>query len=400
MGMRIGICGIGRFAPCFIPLFKAHPLVDEVVLADLIPERAHTAAEAYGIERVLGSLDELCESDVDAIAILTQRQLHGPQAIQALEAGKHVYCAVPMGISLDEIGKIVETVERTGLLYMMGETSYYYPSTLYCRKRFQQGAFGRFVYAEAQYLHDMDHFYASFRHSGGPDWTRVAGLPPMYYPTHSTSMVLSVTGARATHVSCLGLVDDHSDEIFRAGNNLWDNVFSNESALMRTSDGGVVRINEMRRVGWFGGNSVYMSLFGTEASFEENAISTCWASKGRAQKPLDITRELTCAPMVGHVELSEDVKGQVGEEFFMGVTSVHPIERLPDTFRGLPNGHYGSHQFLVDDFCRAWADHTLPPCHVWNAAKWNAPGLVAHESAKQDGKVLEIPDFGDPPGDR
>jgi predicted dehydrogenase len=398
--MKIGICGIGRFAPCFIPLFAAHPLVDEVVLADLVAERAQAAAQAHGIARVLGSLDELCASDVDAIAILTQRQLHGPQVLQALEAGKHVYSAVPMGVSLDEIARIVEAVERTGLLYMIGETSYYYPSTLYCRARYRKGDFGKFAYAEAQYLHDMDHFYASFQHSGGPEWKQVAGLPPMYYPTHSTSMVLSVTGARATHVSCLGFSDAHADEIFRVGNNHWDNVFSNESALMRTSDGGVMRINEMRRVGWFGGNSVYMSFFGTEAAFEENAISTCWVSKDRAQPPVDITQELTCAPMAGHVRLGEGAEGRVGEEFFTGVTGVHPIERLPDTFRGLPNGHYGSHQFLVDDFCRAWATHTLPPCHVWNAAKWNAPGLVAHESAKQDGKVLEIPDYGDPPWGR
>ena len=54
MGMKIGICGVGRFASCFIPLFQAHPLVDEVVLADLIPERAQEAASASGIKRVVG----------------------------------------------------------------------------------------------------------------------------------------------------------------------------------------------------------------------------------------------------------------------------------------------------------------------------------------------------------
>ena len=176
----------------------------------------------------------MCKSDVDVICIFTQRHLHGPHILQALKAGKHVYSAVPTGLSVDELGAIVDTVEKTGQVFMTGETSYYYPSTLYVRQRFNNGDFGKFAYAEAAYYHDMDHFYASFQHSGGADWKTYAGIPPMYYPTHSTSMILSVTGARAASVSCLGMVDDHEDGIFRVGANRWDNTFSNESALMRT----------------------------------------------------------------------------------------------------------------------------------------------------------------------
>ena len=397
MGMKIGICGVGQFSPCFTRLFKAHPLVDEVVLADLIPERARAEAARVGIRRVFASLDELCRSDVDAIAIFTQRQSHGPHVLQALSAGKHVYCAVPMAMKVEEISQILEAIKRTGLLYMTGETSYYYPSTLYCRKRFQAGDFGRFAYAEAQYLHDMEHFYEPYQHSGGPDWKRVAGLPPMYYPTHSVSMVLSVTGARATHVSCLGMRDQHEDQIFGAGRNHWDNPFSNESALMRSSDGGVIRINEMRRVGWHGGNSVYMSFFGTDGSFEENGVSSCWLTRN-ARDLRDVTKEVTCGPS-GEIDVQKaGTPGALRPEFFSSVSPAHPANRLPESFKGLPNGHYGSHQFLVDDFVTAWATRTLPPCHAWNAARWDMPGLIAHESALREGEMLPIPDFGDAPG--
>ncbi|MHA6618063.1 Gfo/Idh/MocA family oxidoreductase [Pseudonocardia sp. DLS-67] len=61
-------------------------------------------------------------SDVDAVAIFTQRWTHGPLVVAALEAGKHVYSAVPMAITADEIGAIIEAVRKTGLTYMMGET--------------------------------------------------------------------------------------------------------------------------------------------------------------------------------------------------------------------------------------------------------------------------------------
>ena len=390
MGMKIGICGTGHFGLCFIPLFKAHPLVDELILADVLPERVQKAAEHFDVKQTMDSLDALCDSDVDAIAIFTQRQLHGAQAIQALKAGKHVYCAVPAAMSLDDLSIIVATVENTGLLYMNGETSYYYPATIYCRNQFSEGDFGKFAYAEAQYLHDMEHFYTAYEHSGGPEWKRLAGLPPMYYPTHSVSMILSVTGARATHVSCLGYVDDHEDEIFRIGNNDWDNVFSNESALMRTSDGGVIRINEMRRIGFGGNNGVYMSMFGTEGCFEENGIASCFSAKTPGSL-VDLTDLLKCEGMVGHAHIPASEQGMVGAEFFSGTCDIHPTDRLPESFKGQPNGHFGSHQFLVDDFVRAWADKTVPPCNVWNAANWCAPGVVAHESAKRNGEMMEIP---------
>ena len=39
MRIRIGICGVGSFAECFIPLFKAHPEVENVVLCDLDAEK-------------------------------------------------------------------------------------------------------------------------------------------------------------------------------------------------------------------------------------------------------------------------------------------------------------------------------------------------------------------------
>ena len=63
----------------------------------------------------------------------------------------------------------------------------------------------------------------------------------------------------------------------------------------------------------------------------------------------------------------------------------------------MPTGHFGSHLFLVDDFVRACTTGMLPPNHVWAAARYNIPGLVAHESAMRGGELLDVPDFGDAP---
>ena len=203
--IKVGILGAGGFARAFTPLFKAHPQVRAVSLTEILPERRRAEAALAGVTETYGSLDELLASDCDAVAIFTQRWMHAPQAIAALRAGKHVYSAVPAGTTPEELVELVETVKRTGLIYMMGETSYYYPSTIFCREMWRQGRFGRFVYGEGEYMHDMSHgFYQAYQHSGGADWKRTAGVPPMLYPTHTVSMIVSVTGARMTRVSCLG----------------------------------------------------------------------------------------------------------------------------------------------------------------------------------------------------
>jgi predicted dehydrogenase len=398
MGFKIGIVGTGSFARGFVPLFKNHPFTDEVVLADLIKERVEKMAEDFQIKRYVYSLDEMLKTNVDAVAIFTQRHLHGEQVKRALQAGKHVYCAVPMAQTQDEVFEILELVRRTGLIYMTGETSYYYPSAVFCRDRFKAGAFGHFVYGEARYFHDMSHgFYDAFRRSGGADWKRVAGIPPMHYPTHSISLVLSVTGAKALKVSCLGYIDRHMDGIFRKGGNLWDNPFSNETALFRTSDGGMMRINEFRRIGWSGKVGEDVSLFGTLGSFEENALTSVWTTLDRNDIE-DVTPLLTCRH-----DPSPAVQGEhstIARDFHSSVAKVHHTYRLPDSFKGLPNGHYGSHQFLVDDFMKALATNQLPPNHAWRAAEYILPGLVAHQSALRDGELMSIPDVGEVPSDR
>jgi len=367
-----------------------------VVLADLLPDRLAEAAKKIGVERTFPSLDELCKTDVDAIAIFTQRWLHGPQAIQALKAGKHVYSAVPAAITLDDLGELVDTVKSTGLTYMLGETSYYRPQTIYCRERFARGDFGRFVYGEGQYHHDMSHgFYEAYQRSGGADWKKTASFPPMLYPTHSASHILGVTFARMTDVSCLGSVDDSDDGVFRADVSTWNNVFSNETALFRTSDRGMARINEFRRIA--AGES-RMSILGTLGSYEEQTDTAVWQGLDKKDK-----EDLSWIRDYSGVEITRENLGALPDNYIgrrhLGVSPVAPVHRLPMEFVGLPNGHRGSHQFLVVDFMEACLTGKLPPNNVWLAARYNAPGIVAHESAKRDGERLPIPDFGAPRSD-
>ena len=213
MSISVGMVGLGMFGPSFIQSYKAHPDVHRLALCDLNEDRLTKWAKQFEISETYSTLDDICKSDLDALVIITQHWMHAPQAIQAMEAGKHVYTAVPATASLDECEALIRTVERTGMIYMNGETSYFRPETVFCRQKAAEGAFGEFVHCRAEYFHDMDHgLYDVAKNRWGALWGRdKTGGIPMYYPTHSTCFPISVMKAHATSVSAQGYIYPNDD---------------------------------------------------------------------------------------------------------------------------------------------------------------------------------------------
>ncbi|GAB4098227.1 Gfo/Idh/MocA family oxidoreductase [Sinomonas halotolerans] len=398
MTFRLGIVGAGQFAGQFAKLFAAHPEISSVHVTDVLPERAEALVQRLGLDGTHPTFEAMLDDGgLDAVAIFTQRWTHGPLVLDALRAGKHVYSAVPMAISEGEIAEIIEAVRETGLTYMMGETSYYNPATVYARGRREEGAFGRIFYAEGDYVHDMDlGFYEAYQYSGGADWKRTASYPPMLYPTHSVGGVLGAIGGHAVSVSCIGVRDERGDGVFDRDVSMFGNDFSNATALFELAGGGSMRINEFRRVGYPSHlRESRFRFFGTEGSFEQLVEAAVWQDKEGFE---DVTAQLRAHRTVDLDDPSlADVAPALREAFVSGLAPVHDSGRLPAELRGLPNGHEGSHHFLVDDFATAVSRGTLPTVNAWEAARYTLPGIVAHESALRGGERLPVPDFGDAP---
>ena len=394
--LRVCFIGCGEFAANFVPLFKAHPLVEKVYVCDLIREHAQDYSARFGVE-IIDSFEEALKSpSVNTVAIFAQRHLHGPLVKKALLAGKHVYSAVPMASRVDECQEIVELVKKTGLTYMMGETCIYYPCSMFCKERYESGEMGRFVYAEAQYHHDVSHFPKNFRAD-----TRSAGVPPFYYPTHSTAMVLHAVGAHVTKVVAMGYQDQEDDGLFRKGVNQWDNVYSDEFSLMQLSNGGTARINECRRIGYKAPSSYINGFYGTKGAYQfSNAqhILTHLTKEGVDFQ--DVSALVNPRGMEEH-RGDADFKTQVANhawqwDLFSPVQYAR-VATLPESFKGLPNGHMASHQLLVDDFCTAVFFEKPPTVSAWDAARYTIPGLLAHESILKGSLPIEVPDCGDAP---
>jgi predicted dehydrogenase len=398
MTFSLGIVGAGQFSARFAKLFAAHPGVTGVHVTDLLPERAERLAATEGLTGTFPSYEAMLDSPaIDAVAIFTQRWTHAPLVLDGLRAGKHVFSAVPMAVTVEEIAAIVEAVRATGLTYMMGETSHYHPATVHARQRIAEGAFGRVFYAEGDYVHDMDlGFYDAYRYSGGADWKATASYPPLLYPTHSVGGVLGAWPTRAVSVSAIGVRDERGDGVFDRSVSRFDNDVSNATALFEVAGGGSFRTNEFRRVGYPAHiRESRFRFFGTEASMEQLATVALWQDKKGVR---DISELLEPRKRTAPDDpLLQDVAPELRAAFTSGCAPVHDRSRLPREYDTLPNGHEGSHHFLADDFVTAVNSRTLPPVNAWVAARYTLPGIVAHESARQGGARLEIPDFGDPP---
>lgn len=392
----MGIVGAGPFAESFARLWRAHPGVGEILVTDLVPERARRLAASNDLAGTFPSYEAMLDSAVDAIAICTQRWTHGPLVCQALHAGKHVFSAVPMAVAVQEIAAIIEAVRASGLTYMMGETSYYHPATVFARNQLAKGGFGRLVYAEGDYLHDMDlGFYEAYKRSGGKNWKAVASFPPMLYPTHSVGGVLGAWPTHATSVSAIGVIDDRADGVFDRAVSQFQNDFSNATALFEVAGGGCFRTNEFRRVGYPSHiRESRFRFFGTEGSLEQLATVSLWQDKTGVE---DITDHLRCRTVAPDDPSLYGVPPLLRDAFTSGSAPVHDRSRLPKQFANIVSRHEGSHQFLADDFVTAVNTGTLPSVNAWVAARYTLPGIIAHKSAVMSGVRLDIPDFGDAP---
>lgn len=405
--MKIAVIGCGRFSQFFVPLFKAHKLVEELYVCDLKRERAEEFASRFGV-KIIDSFEEaLASSEINAIAIFTQRFTHGQMAIRSLEAGKHVYSSVPCAIKVEEIQKIAELVKKTRLTYSMGETGYYRGPTVFCRREFAKGTFGKFTYGEAHYNHDIRNMEQSFRSSGGDDWKKFAGIPPMYYPTHSTAMVLgSMPGVYAKKVMAFGFKGSPRTDIYGTdGQNIYGNPFSNTTMLLELSNGGIARISENRCVGWYCPETYISQFYGTDGGYEfsvaRHHLCTWDPSNPGRTIMRDVTPELQPPTVLEAIEnnYADGIQQIANGLGFEDTCPIQPTHRLPKEFEGIPNKHNGTHHFLIDDFMRAYETGKLSPTNIWQVARFNIPGLMAQESAMNNGKTLDVIDLGDPPED-
>jgi predicted dehydrogenase len=363
----------GRFGAGF--QWHLQPDCEVAAVCDIRPDRLEDLANTYKCgNRYRSYRDMLKHPGLDAVALFTPAPLHAWMSIEAMKGGKHVICAVPAGVTEVELANLLEVVKRTGLRYMMAETSYYRPEIMTCMEWSRDGKFGTIFYSEAEYHHE-GLLALMFDDRGFPTWRH--GFPPMLYPTHCTGMIVPVTGERLTEVQAVGWGDGH--EILQT--NQYKNPFWNTTGFFKTSKGHSCRISMCWHIA--AGEVERAQFFGDRASYVLARPGGVPNTVMRIEKDGETVIDSNGYP-----------EGRVSIKPF---DQPNHFEKLPEPMR-VKTGHGNSHTFLTHEFIRAIVEERHPSVDIWESIAYTLPGIVAHESALKGGESRKIPDYGRRPG--
>ncbi len=363
--VRIGVVG-GNFGSMFY--WHEHPDCIVEAVSDLIPARRKHLQNVYKCDKPYESLEKLIlDPDIDAVAVFTGAPDHVRHCKACMEAGKHVICAVPAAINMEQAEELKVVVERTGLSYMMAETSYYRQPTISARQFYKDGKFGDLYYTESEYHHAglEDLFYDT---DGKKTWRY--GYPPMFYPTHCTSLLTGITGERLTEVTCVGWGDDSKF----LTDNVYNNPFWNQTAFFKTDKGNSFRV----AIYWAGAHrgTERAQWYGSDMSFfmpHPNGMpATIVRASGASEKD-----------EAGFVR-------QLSEFEVYKQPAYYLTDMLPEPMRH-SGGHDAAEVFLTHEFIDALMHERTPVIDVYESLAYTVPGLIAHKSSLEGGRQLKVP---------
>ena len=137
--MKVLMIGHGAFAQKHMDGIDNIDGAEVVSIMGRRPDATQAAAEARGIPHWSTDLDECLTQDVDCAIITSATQVHAQQAVQCLEAGKHVEVEIPMADTLADARAIHEAQKKTGLIAMAGHTRRFNPSHQWVHNKITAG---------------------------------------------------------------------------------------------------------------------------------------------------------------------------------------------------------------------------------------------------------------------
>ena len=352
--IRLGIWGLGRGMHTFNTLKLLN--FDVVAGCDYNQHMRDNFLTANPGAYVTADADEFLKQDFDAVLLATFCPAHADNAIQCLQAGKHVMSEVTSFFTMAEGVRLVEEVEKRKLVYNLAENYPFSAANMWLAARWKEGLFGELMYGEYEYVHECRSLC----------YTYIDGLPIQpghtvhnwrswfnfhYYCTHSLGPAMVITGTRPVRVESLPATPKLAGYL---GDSL-ANGGTMTPSLIRMSNGGVVR-----------------NLMG--AATNDSHHQRLWGTLGAAE--------------IGHD----------GLKLRLGASGHSPMFKMNPQWEGLgelaaKTGHGGGDFWTLYYFAREILTGEKGPFDIYGAADVTIPGILACRSSHEDGKPFDVPDF-------
>jgi len=351
--LRVGVVGLRR-GRIFVDFFER--LQDCELCAVYDPDER--AMEPYGHLSRYAEYDRFLEDGLDIVAVISPAPLHAEQSLKAMESGAHVLCETPCVYSVEEAHAVVNTSKRTGKRLMLAEDYIWMGWAVGIKRKASEGSFGRIVYAEGDYTHDCRDImladeggYVPYaerdKHPSATRTWRATHLPPLFYTSHTLGPLLHIMDDRV--VSALGVsTGTHTAPDL--------GTIDLEVGLFETEKGAVIRLTNGFSVAH--PYALYYNFVGTKGSVK-----------------------LSMGGQESFVWYSETAQPRHSG----WQTASEPWNERTD---GEDNA-----AAMVREFVQSIVDDTPPPLDVYRSLDFVLPGILAHESAMQDSRKIEVPDL-------
>lgn len=309
--MNIGIIGCGKITQVrHVPEYMENPECSIMKVYDLNQKRAEEVAGMCGA-LACGSEEEIFKDpQIDAVSICVINTEHAKVAVRALEAGKHVLCEKPMGISLEECTRMAEAARENGRRLLIGQNQRLLHTHRQAKAMIEQGAIGRPLT-----------FHTAFGHSGPDGWSVDRGSGTWFFDrnrsyygvmgdlgVHKVDLIQFLLGKRAESVFA---AFDTLDKTYQDGSRI--DVEDNAVCILRMSGG----ITGTIKASWtyYGEEDNRTEIIGTEGNmtiFGPSGHSIVIARKDGTRIACDMDRIQTN---------SEQSRSGVISEFVEAVTT-------------------------------------------------------------------------------
>lgn len=213
--VRIGFIGAGWWATTnHMPLLRERNDVEFVAVCRLGSAVLGAIQEEFGFPFATEDYRELLEQDLDAVVVSSPHYLHYEHARAALQRSLHVLCEKPMTLRPDQAWELVDLARGAGLHLVVPYGWHYKPFVQQAKQLMDRGIIGQFQYALCHMASPTKGFF-----SGGgavpSNWKPTIAEPdPATWQvkengggygygqiTHSSALLLWLTGARAAEVT-------------------------------------------------------------------------------------------------------------------------------------------------------------------------------------------------------